>query len=249
MVLPEFKAYSSQGCREHNEDSYLMRTKDNFGLFVVADGLGGHGHGEIASKEAVKSIENCFMKFSGNEEPAVFLKRALTEAQDAIEKCQSSYSDDKPMSSTAVCLMIDGNKAVWVHIGDSRLYMFRNNELLLRTRDHSIPQMLVKLGTITEDEIRSHPDRSRLLCTLGMPWTGYEPFTLSEPVVINEGDAFLLCTDGFWEYITEKEMCACLKSTKNTQEWLQAMTDVVLQNGKDQKMDNYTAVCIKEERS
>ena len=241
-MLLSYAGFTNPGNRSQNEDAYRAEQRGDSFLFVLADGLGGHGHGEIASETAVQSMTG---RFLWDTEPEGFLERAIVTAQGAVEYRQQFYDDVKRMSTTVVCLRIDGNVAGWVHIGDSRLYMFRDGEVLTRTADHSVPQMLFKLGDISEEEIRRHPERNRLLATVGMPWSSYQPFTLSERYMLQEGDAFLLCSDGFWEYILEKDMCETLKNSKDTESWLEAMTRIVRANGKNENMDNFTALCIR----
>ena len=117
------------------------------------------------------------------------------------------------MKTTVVMLCVSGNNAYWTHVGDSRLYFFRKGKLVLHTKDHSIPQMLVAAGEIKEKNIRRHPDRNKLLRVMGTDWE--EPqYAVSDPIELQEGDAFLLCSDGFWENIVEKQMQKCLKKQK-----------------------------------
>ena len=103
--------------------------------------------------------------------------------------------------------------------------------------DHSVPQMLVMAREIKEKDIRNHPDRNRLLKVMGIEWE--EPaFKIEEPLRTDECQAILMCSDGFWELITEKEMCKILKKSNTVQEWIEKMAEVVQENGKDKNMDN-----------
>ena len=135
----------------------------------------------------------------------------LESGDTLIKKIEKTHLKNS-MKTTAVVLLTDNEKAIWAHIGDSRLYVFRKNKIVLRTLDHSVPQMLVSSGDIKEKEIRNHPDRNRLLRVMGVPWKRQE-YEISEIRSLSECQAFLLCSDGFWEYITEKMMCKYLNTT------------------------------------
>ena len=147
------------------------------------------------------------------------------------------------MKTTLVVLLTDGNRMQWAHIGDSRLYYFKGGKLKQRTLDHSVPQMLVAAGEIREEEIRFHPDRNRLLRVMGTEWDSPR-YKVEDPVACSGKDALLLCTDGFWEWIVEKEMRAALKRSKSPAEWLERMEREIRKNGAGKGMDNYSAVAV-----
>ena len=115
--------------------------------------------------------------------------------------------------------------------------------MLLRSSDHSIPQYLVNIGEIKERDIRHHPDRNKLLRVMGSEWETprYQRLKLEEPVC---GDAFLLCTDGFWEWIEEKDMERFLKRTSCSEEWLNTMKKFIYARGRGNRMDNLSAIAI-----
>lgn len=117
------------------------------------------------------------------------------------------------------------------------------NKVYKRTLDHSIPQMLVLSKDIKESEIRNHPDRNIVLRVMGIEWD--EPmFDLMKPVPLKKCRAFLLCSDGFWELIEEKDMCALLKTSATVEDWLSSMVQVVKESGKDRNMDNFSAIAV-----
>ena len=140
-------------------------------------------------------------------------------------------------------LAVSGDSVRWGYIGDSRLYYFRKNRLMTRTLDHSVPQMLVNAGKLKEKQIRGHEDRNKLLRVLG---TRYESvkYVIDIPVRREERQAFLLCSDGFWEWVDEKKMIRLLKKSHSAQEWLDLMTEEVVKNGRGNHMDNYSAAAI-----
>lgn len=235
-----YAADSRQGGRDYNEDSVFAVGADNRFLFVLADGLGGCGHGELASGTAVKRVAEEF-QCSENED---FLDRAFEGAQEAVLMKQKENVEARTMATTLVVLEIREGLASWAHIGDSRLYWFRRGRVAAQTLDHSVPQMLVHMGEIKPEEIRHHPDRSRLLHIIGREYSE-KHYQIVDPVKIRRGDAFLLCSDGFWEHITEEKMCEMLVAASDVQEWLNLMQEEVEKNGIGESMDNYSAVCVK----
>ena len=236
-----FHILSQYGSREANEDSIYASASDGRGLFVVADGLGGHGKGDVASELAVSAFKEAF---SSDSEPLHELfKRAFSNAQELILTEQRESGALFQMKTTVCALAIDKDNLMWGHIGDTRLYAFSRNKVKTRTLDHSVPQMLVLARDIKEKDIRHHPDRNKLLRVLGI--SGDTPkFELSELQHISQYQAFLLCSDGFWELILEKEMCAALKKSSSAAEWMEKMLAVVEQRGVGKDMDNYSAITV-----
>jgi serine/threonine protein phosphatase PrpC len=146
------------------------------------------------------------------------------------------------MRSTLVLLVLWQSKALWLHCGDSRLYHIRDGQIIAQTRDHSVPGLFVAAEEITFDEIRTHPDRNKVLRSLGGSDSEQKPAIIKQAVDINENDLFLLCTDGFWEYVLEHEMIALWNGDLNA--WLQAMQLLILDRA-DADHDNYTACAIQ----
>lgn len=199
---------SEAGSRDANEDCLGVVSFQDKHVFVVADGLGGHGKGDVASKLAVKAFEQVFSN-SPAPLPALFSK-AFLNAQTAILAEQKQSGSYFQMKTTVCALAIDGDKLMWGHIGDTRLYAFSHNKIKVRTLDHSVPQMLVFAHDIKEKDIRNHPDRNKLLRVLGVSG-GVPKYEMSGIQSASKYQAFLLCSDGFWELILEKEMCTLLK--------------------------------------
>ncbi|HWP97263.1 MAG TPA: protein phosphatase 2C domain-containing protein [Syntrophomonadaceae bacterium] len=231
---------SQAGGRKINEDSCAVFHRPPYSCFVVADGLGGHGSGDVASQAAIKAIASSFS--SQPDYSAEKLNGYIEVAQRDILLLQSSQSRYRNMRTTVVLLVSDGRQAAWAHVGDSRLYMFRDYKLLAHTLDHSVPQALVRMGEITFEQIRFHEDRNRLLQALGSE----DPpkiETLAQAVDLQKGDAFLLCSDGFWEWVLEEEMEKTLARAKSPAQWLEFMGQILLGKAKPGH-DNYTAVGV-----
>lgn len=231
---------SNMGDRENNEDSVGMYQKGAEYCFVLADGLGGHGRGEEASRLAVEAAIQAFAVDGAGE---AVMDRSFQDAQSTILQNQKADFRAQDMKTTLVVLHVGEDAVQWGHIGDSRLYYFQNRKLELRTLDHSVPQMLVAAGQIRESQIRNHPDRNRLLRVLGVDWDAPR-YQIEEPVERGGRQAFLLCSDGFWELIDEKKMLHCLKKAKSCQEWVELMEVLVRKNGQGKNMDNYSAVAV-----
>lgn len=229
------------GDRKGNEDYIKMtETKDGY-CFVLADGLGGHGKGEVASQLVV---ENTIKEFQTGLYREEFLDCAFLSGQEHLMDAQKQMNATDAMKTTMVVLTITENQIRWGHIGDSRLYYFTNKrKLVKRTLDHSVPQMLVLTGALKEKEIRGHSDRNRLLRVMGVEWTAPK-YELAEPIEVKGKQAFLLCTDGFWELITEKQMVSYLKKAKTVDEWVDKMHQEIKKNGQGKNMDNYSAIAV-----
>ena len=231
---------SNIGDRGNNEDNVGMYQRDEAYCFVLADGLGGHGKGEVASQLAVEAAVKIFaVKGAGTES----LEASFQDAQKEILTKQQEDITARDMKTTLVILHVGADRIWWGHIGDSRLYLFQNGKLAQRTLDHSVPQMLVAAGQIKEKQIRNHPDRNRLLRVMGVDWD-QPKYQLEEPKLRQGKQAFLLCTDGFWELIDEKKMQHCLKKAKSPEQWVELMEAIVKKNGQGKNMDNYSAVAV-----
>jgi len=239
--LSDHSTLTDQGGREANEDALLVAIHGATKCWVVCDGLGGHFGGEVASKAAVVAIERAFA-----EQPEVAestISRCLLRAEEAILAAQKTDPALVLMRTTAVVLVADRERAVWGHLGDSRLYHFRDGRIASQTRDHSVPGVLAVTGQIESAEIRHHVDRGRLLRSLG---EGVELKAVIAPVVpLSPTDGFLLCTDGFWEYVLEEEMEADFVGHRTADAWLSAMRErLVARVAGAGDNDNFTAVAV-----
>ena len=237
-----YKIITNCGNREINED-YAGVVKDNEQYcFLLADGLGGHGKGEVASELVVETGKSLFMQY---REPD-FLDKCFQTAQENLLLEQKNQNLQSEMKTTMVVLEIKDQMVQWGHIGDSRLYVFQKGKIVKRTLDHSVPQMLVMAGEIKEKQIRGHEDRNRLLRVMGTEWSSPQ-YVLSDKMPLTTRQAFLLCSDGFWELIEEKTMQQLLRKSQAVDEWLQKMEAEVKKNGIGKNMDNYTAIAVWNE--
>ncbi len=231
---------SRPGGRERNEDHCGLASLESGACWVLADGLGGHGGGEIASDIAVETVLEAFQTT-----PDYSTESLLAYMEKAAEALRVQQSQDlrlAQMRTTAVVLISDYASARWSHIGDSRLYHLRQGSIAFQTHDHSVPQALCDAGKIAPEEIRFHPDRNRMLRALGNN-SEAKPTVEQTPVAVTAGDAFLLCSDGFWEYVTETEMEADFASCITPAQWLARMEQRLLKRVSDGH-DNYSAIGI-----
>lgn len=236
----EYAMICDIGCRNANEDSARVAQKDGCSCFVVCDGLGGHGMGDVASS----LVADIFVeKFNNSEFSDELLVESFDFAQNALIEHQLDCNSQSKMKTTASVLLADKNEAYIGHVGDSRVYVFSDDKVKLRTIDHSVSQMLALSGEISEQEIRNHEDRNILLRCMGTKWER-PMYDISQPIRISDCQAFLLCSDGFWENITEDDMAQTLESSADVTQWLSTMISIVLKNGKDKNMDNYTAIAV-----
>ena len=237
-----YASYTDTGDREINEDSFLCLPCGEGKFFAaVADGLGGHGLGDVASGIAVHTAYDVYKrktKFSSDDFNDIYDK-----CQEALLAQQISEHAQKKMRTTLNLLCIDNNIACWSHIGDSRTYYFKDGKMVKRTIDHSVPQMLVSAGEIEEREIRFHEDRNRLLKALGIDGASHTGET-EEEVALSGGQQFLLCSDGFWERITEEQIELCLDESDDPQLWIDNMIELATRNRREENADNTTVVAV-----
>ncbi|MBQ1413442.1 MAG: protein phosphatase 2C domain-containing protein [Clostridia bacterium] len=240
----EYAILSQKGDRQINEDSVAFMEHNGICLFALDDGLGGHGHGEFASGIVTETAEIvCKDKTTETNDLRIIIQSVFDEAQQKLFQRQQHDADPSSYKTTAVVLAMDQSTIRWGYIGDSRLYFFYENKLIRRTLDHSVPQMMVNAGKLKEKKIRGHEDRNKLLRVLG---THYDcvKYVIEKPLLRDGNQAFLLCSDGFWEWIDEKRMIKFLKKSGSAQEWLDLMAEEVKKNGSGNHMDNFSAIAI-----
>lgn len=214
-AVPELRVdigtLSDVGCvRDVNEDSIrvIRPTEPNELakrgiLVVVADGMGGHNAGEIASRLAVEVVVQRYSDDS--KEPGKALAKSVEHANRVILDAASKDARYTGMGTTCTALLLRGGLAYCAHVGDSRLYLVRGNDIFLMTEDHSAVMDLVKQGTITADEARHHPDKNVIIRALGGR-PDVEVAAWEKPLSVRPGDTFLLCSDGLYDLIEDNEL-------------------------------------------
>ncbi len=231
---------SRQGGRKYNQDRVAFSYSRDALLMVVADGMGGHFHGEVAAQITVQLVAELFQKQAKTtlKDPLDFLEQSLLRAHNAIGEYVIEHEFLESPRTTCVACVLQHNKAWWAHIGDSRLYMFRDGRLLVRTQDHSKVQQLFNQGKITELQMTTHPERNKIYNCLG--GIIQPEIELSRPVPMQEGDTILVCTDGLWSTIRLSEMIAMFNKSAITEVIPQMVIDAETRGGMEG--DNVSAI-------
>lgn len=210
--------YTNQGGRSYNEDSIGSSYDDSNGIFVVADGLGGHALGEKASATAVETIVSGWSV--SQDDTSAQLKAKIAEANQNILYLQKT--ENAVMKTTVAALAVNGDNAVWANAGDSRVYFIHGNSIHAYTNDHSVAYKKYKAGEITREQIGSDEDQSRLLRSLGSEERS-EPDIYTADVPVEPGDAFFLCSDGAWEYLMDEEILIDFLKSETARQWAEFM--------------------------
>ncbi len=232
---------SRRGGREKNEDRMGYCYTRESGLFVLADGMGGHPEGEVAAQLALQTISALYQKEARPQVSDVteFLSLALMAAHHQIIR----YASEKGMldtpRTTLVAAILQGSSATWVHCGDSRLYVVRNGEMFTRTRDHSYLEQQSK-GVIRMDRMSN---RNILFTCLGSPTKPV--FDITGPVTLQQGDKILLCSDGLWGTVSDELIVQHL-AAKAVADAVPDLVELGLRNGGDHS-DNVTVIALEWE--
>lgn len=211
--------YTNCGGREYNEDAAGCSVMGESGVFVVADGLGGHKFGELASACVRDTLLKAFAgDFEGD--PRRWLTDKLSEANQNILALQ--VQKNAVLKSTAVVLAVQEGKAFWANVGDSRLYYLHDSRICAYTNDHSVAYKKYKAGEIPREQLATDEDQSCLLRSLGSEDRN-EPEFYEENPVLEPGDAFLLCSDGVWEYLKDEEILIDLLKADSAKRWAELL--------------------------
>ncbi len=224
--------------RNNNEDSFASHSfPDGSHIFVVADGLGGHLAGEVASKTAVKTLIEMVKKGVGND-PIEFFNETFKGLNREIEILGSSDPTRRGMGTTLTVLYVREERAYIAHVGDSRAYRVSAGKIEQLTEDHSFVERLVVNGLINKEEARRHPRKNVLLQMIGMR-KEVEPQLLG-PLPVREGEKFLLCTDGLSNMVTDMEIREIM-DRMGTQEAVEYLINIAKKRGGP---DNITVIGV-----
>ena len=219
--------------RRRNEDSYALLPHD---AYIVADGMGGHVAGEIASRTAVDTVRE-LLKGDGAEEE---LCRVICEANRRIWRLAKSYPEYAGMGTTVTILRLKGSRAFWAHVGDSRLYLLREGRLQQITTDHSLVASLLAKGSITPEEAEHHPQKNVLLRAVGVD-AGVQVDSGSFDV--RPEDSFLLCSDGLTNMVPQDRICQCLMDGQGRDKAKELVEQTLAAGG----TDNVTAIVVERD--
>jgi len=200
------------GChRDENQDYYCYaepEDEEEFAhkgrLAVIADGMGGHEGGQVASRIAVERVRDAYLA-QPDGDPRENLIAAFCEAHSAIQQYAHDHPELEGMGTTCTCAVLKNNQLYYGHVGDSRLYLLRQGAISLVTEDHSYVQGLVRQGMLTPEEAAVHPQRNILTAALGTESAVPADFS-QEPMPLAPGDVLLLCTDGLHGLVSDRDL-------------------------------------------
>jgi PPM family protein phosphatase len=230
------------GGRSANEDSLGQRDASFGSCYVISDGAGGHFGGAVASRLVVEAMLDEAERAA--DFSAAVLDHGFARAAASIAERKREDAALAAMSATVAALLIDaaGSRAVWGHLGDSRILHFRRGSLLAVTRDHSLVQRLVDAGYVTADRAAAHPGRNLLYGALGADGEA-TPLIERTPIALRDGDAFLLCTDGFWGRLDNADIEQALRFAGDVSEWIESMQRAIADE-LPADADNYSAIGV-----
>ena len=236
---------SDVGCvRELNEDCFCIKMLDNEknkGFFILADGMGGHNAGEVASQTAVKVIAEQFKVLEDALETEIesIIMGAIAKANECVYKMAAENEGQSGMGTTVVAVVLWDKTAYIANIGDSRAYITDENEICQITSDHSVVEELIKRGTITKEEARRHPQKNIITRAVGTdPEVDADLFECEA----GEKNCILLCSDGLSSMVDDDEIYGIIKTEKNSEDTVCKLIDTAKHRG---GLDNITAVCIR----
>jgi len=241
----QFASRSEIGARSGNED-YLQHGELEAGWYaVLSDGAGGHSDGAVAADLVVRMVAHeLSVEFARPGEPAATLRRVVHVANDALNRRQEGLHGKHRMHATLVVLWIDKarQQTVWSHVGDSRLYLLRKGRIAQVTRDDSVVQTMLDAGLIDEAQARNHAHRNQLIAAMGAE-EPIEPHLSEADFEIHDGDAFLLCSDGWYDPLATADIEDSLAGARSPLDWLDRMRAIVQQRQRANQ-DNYSAIAV-----
>jgi serine/threonine protein phosphatase PrpC len=240
----KFAIYQSsrQGGRKYNQDRVAYSYSKESLLMVLADGMGGHLHGEIAAQITVQMLAESFQKQARPliKDPFSFLEQVMNNVHEAIGDYALEHALLETPRTTCVACIIQQGTAYWGHVGDSRLYLFRNGQLLARTRDHSKVQQLFEQGQISEAQMTTHPERNKIYSCLG----GIIPpeVEISKPIKLENSDTLMMSSDGLWSQLSIGEVTSILGAYPLNQALSELLDHAEFRGGQDG--DNLSVVAM-----
>lgn len=233
---------SVKGLRQQNEDSCFIRFTDGLPLIAaVADGMGGHAAGEIASNICISTLD--FATRENSEQPQNMLSEAFYMANDKVLEESKTDISKKGMGSTLVAAVLFSDHFITANVGDSRLYLINDEGIHQITFDHSYVQELLRAGVITPERARNHPNRNFITRCMGSS-VDFEPDVFYTPWDI--GDKILLCSDGLSGALSDEDILSVVTASTSLEECCQSLVENAMRAG---STDNITVVIVQNEDS
>lgn len=220
--------------RVNNEDSYLIDDSGGKKLFIVADGMGGHNAGEVASLEACRKIDAYIRSHEGSDD--VLLEEAVKKANREIFNHASQNEAMRGMGTTVDACVLSGSEITVAHVGDSRVYIVSKGALRKITKDHSVVGMMLDAGSITEEEAKNHPQRHYITRAVGTSY-GIDVDIIKETIA--EDEFVLMCSDGLTDMVSEEDILSIVSDAPKLSEAADALVAKAKENG---GVDNITLV-------
>ena len=238
LFLPFLSGISHVGGRYNNEDSFLILKLPDAYLLAVADGLGGHSSGEVASGIAIGVLKETLLQEYEPGAPQYLTRITLRKAYELANSriLENATGEREGMGTTLVSALVSQGRVLVANTGDSRAYLIRNGRIITRTKDHSLVQELVDKGEITPDEARRHPMRNIITRALGAKFeVDFYEWNL------NQGDVLLLSSDGLHDYVDEERIVEIAAQSRSAEEITRRLIEEALPVTKD----NVTVVVWK----
>lgn len=241
----EATSFSYEGGRDYNED--FLGDSEAVGalrLFVLADGAGGQGGGDVASRIAVVAAQAAFQQLPAFSIET--LRRCIRQAHEAVMDKQKDELRLAHIATTVVMLLVNYQRgeALLGGLGDSRCYVFRGSRTAAQSHDHSLVQRLIDAGLYPAKDLREHPKRNVLYASLGANEPEAQPYLSDEPVALQAGDGMLLCSDGVWELLEDAQLGAIHASSTTVDDWRDRLL-VAIQACMPAAHDNYSAFLVR----
>ncbi|MDR1357646.1 MAG: protein phosphatase 2C domain-containing protein [Tannerellaceae bacterium] len=235
-------AVSEKGFRRNNEDFIYPSPEINTGdrrLFLVCDGVGGVEKGEIASSMACDYFSTYFSSLLKEDPTPEFVQKAVQYTEAHFDTYVSEHPEALGMATTLTMLYVGNNGVTLAHIGDSRIYQFRNGQIIYQTEDHSLVNSLVKIGQITREEALKHPKKNIILRAI----QGTAVHAEADVALIQDvqpGDYFFMCTDGILENFTDEELAAVFSKQAEAE----VIKDILMESCDGKTRDNFSFYII-----
>ena len=242
----KFAVYQASriGGRKYNQDRVAHAYSDKALLLVLADGMGGHQHGEVAAQIAINTFMQAFTQAAQPRvpEPQEFLREIMQRAHEAIIHYARARQLGGNPGTTCVAALVQDGQVCWAHAGDSRCYLLRGGKVVAVTHDHSAVQQLADWGVIQPEEMRTHPDRNKITNCLGGV-EGMFHVELAPAMPLHPDDVILLCSDGLWGPLDDAEMADGFSVAPVAAVLEQLLEKALLHGGA--QADNATAVVAR----
>ncbi len=233
------------GHRKYNQDRVAYVYNQDALLLLLADGMGGHLHGEMAASTAISTFIEAFANAFPVllEDAELFLSNVMRHAHNRVLSISNDKRRDDAPGTTCVAAMVINGKLHYAHAGDSRLYLLRGGRVLARTLDHSLVSHWIQWGMLTEEQARTHPQRNQITNCLG----GAEEvfyMDMADPITLEAGDVLLLGSDGLWSPFSDAELVSAFGNNNNTDAVLQSLVVAALER-EPGRADNISGLVVR----